>query len=155
MIIFWRFCRGWLVIRSIGKVFREGCCGRFLESCSPQLSFWRGARLLSGQSKGAVYRKSVTLEMSWKRGDDHYGPNFVHLESTCFSSPESRRFCSLDFKTTTSEEFAEYVASFGGNRVPVNFMWTTTEIIKWLEPFRKAWVSGQMSDFISMRGRWV
>jgi hypothetical protein len=79
------------------------------------------ARLLSAQSKGAVYRKSVSLEMSWKRGDDHYGPNFIHLESPCLSNPESGCFCSLDFKTTTSKEFAEYVASFGDNRVPVKF----------------------------------
>ena len=68
-----------------------------------------------------TYRKSVILEMSWKRGDYHYGPNFIHLESPCLSSSESGCFCSLDFKTTTSKEFAEYVASFADNRVPVKF----------------------------------
>ena len=34
-----------------------------------------------------VHRASITLEMSWKRGDDHFGPNFHHLESNCLSSP--------------------------------------------------------------------
>lgn len=59
--------------------------------------------------------------MSWKRGDDHYGPNFMHLELACPNNPEPGCFCSLDFKTTTSKEFADYVESFGSNRVPVKF----------------------------------
>ena len=77
--------------------------------------------LLSAVLLATVARKSVTLEMSWKRGDDHYGPNFIHLESPCLGSPESGCFCSLDFKTTTSKELAEYLASFVGKRVPVKF----------------------------------
>ena len=68
-----------------------------------------------------VHRESVALEMSWKRGDDHYGPKAIHLESTCLSNPEPGCFCSLDFKVTTSKEFADYVASFGTNKVPVKF----------------------------------
>lgn len=71
------------------------------------------ARLLRAQSNRSVYRKSVALEMSWKRGDDHYGPNFIHLESPCLSNPEPGCFCSHDFKITTSKEFADYVESIG------------------------------------------
>jgi hypothetical protein len=66
-------------------------------------------------------RKSVVLEMSWKRGDNHYGPNFITLESTCLSNSEPGCFCSLDFKTTVSKEFADYIESFGSNTVPVKF----------------------------------
>jgi hypothetical protein len=69
----------------------------------------------------AAYRKSVVIEMSWKRGDDHYGPNFIHLESACLSNPEPGCFCALDFKTTTSKEFADYVESFESHKVPVKF----------------------------------
>jgi hypothetical protein len=69
----------------------------------------------------AQSRKSAVLEMSWKRGDNHYGPNFIHLESACLSNPEPGCFCSLDFKTTTSKEFADYIDSFGSNKVPVKF----------------------------------
>jgi len=79
------------------------------------------ARLLLAQSKGAVYRKSVGLEMSWKRGDNYYGPNFIHLESACLSNPVPGCFCSLDIRATTSKEFADYIESFGSNRVPVKF----------------------------------
>lgn len=81
--------------------------------------------LLSAALVAAVgclaYRKSVILEMSWKRGDYHYGPNFIHLESACLSNPEPGCFCSLDFKTTTSKEFADYIESFGSKKVPVKF----------------------------------
>jgi hypothetical protein len=69
----------------------------------------------------ACNRKSVGLEMSWKRGDNHYGLNFVHLESSCLSNPEPGCFCSLDFKTTTPKEFADYIESFGSKKVPVKF----------------------------------
>jgi hypothetical protein len=109
------------VSRSTEKVIREGFLWSIFVVLFCAVLVPAVARLLSAQSKGAFYRKSVSLEMSWKRGDDHYGPNFIHLESPCLSSPESGCFCSLDFKTTTSKEFAEYVASFGGNRVPVKF----------------------------------
>ncbi len=78
-------------------------------------------RIAFGEGNGAVYRKTVVLEMSWKRGDDHYGPNFIYLESACLSNPEPGCFCSHDFKITTSKEFADYVESFGSNRVPVKY----------------------------------
>lgn len=67
------------------------------------------------------HRESVALEMSWKRGDEHYGPNFIHLESACLSNPEPGRFCALDFKATNSKEFADYIGSFGTKKVPVKF----------------------------------
>jgi hypothetical protein len=76
---------------------------------------------LLAQNNRAAYRKSVDLEMSWKRGDNHYGANFIHLESACLSNPEPGCFCSLDFKTTTSKEFADYIESFGSKKVPVKF----------------------------------
>lgn len=81
---------------------------------------WLVARRLLAQNR-TVHRESVPLEMSWKRGDDHYGSNFIHLESVCLSNPEPGCFCSLDFKATTSKEFADYVGSFGTNKVPVKF----------------------------------
>ena len=67
----------------------------------------------------ASHRESVALEMSWKRGDDHYGPNFIHLESGCLSNPETGWSCALDFKATTSKDFADYIGSFGTKKVPV------------------------------------
>jgi hypothetical protein len=65
--------------------------------------------------------KSMVLEMSWKRGDNHYGPNFISLESPCLSNSQSGCFCSMDFKATTSKEFADYIESFGSNKVPVKY----------------------------------
>ncbi len=98
--------------RSTGKLIREGLIWSTL------------GVLLSAALVAAVgclaYRKSVTLEMSWKRGDYHYGPNFIHLESACLSNPVPGCFCSLDI-TDTSKEFADYVESFGRNGVPVKF----------------------------------
>jgi hypothetical protein len=65
--------------------------------------------------------KTIALEMSWKRGDDHYGPNFVHLESVCVSNSQPGCFCSVDFKVTASKDFADYIESFGNNKVPVKY----------------------------------
>src|ERR1700690_771572 len=79
------------------------------------------ARLLLAQINRAINRKTVVLEMSWKRGDSYYGPNFINLESDCLSNSQPGCFCSLDFKTTTSKEFANYIASFGSNKVPVKY----------------------------------
>jgi hypothetical protein len=73
------------------------------------------------QSGGAAHRKTVTLEMSWKRGDSYYGPNFIHLESACLSNPEPGCFCSRDFTSTRTKEFADYIESFGSNKVPVKY----------------------------------
>jgi hypothetical protein len=101
------------VSRSTGKFIREGL-------------IWSNLGvLLSAALVAAVgclaNRKSVGLEMSWKRGDSYYGPNFIHLESACLSNSVPGCFCSLDIKTNTSKEFADYVESFGSNRVPVKF----------------------------------
>jgi hypothetical protein len=65
--------------------------------------------------------KNMVLEMSWKRGDNHYGPNFISLESPCLSNSQSACFCSMDFKATTFKDFADHIESFGGNKVPVKY----------------------------------
>lgn len=65
--------------------------------------------------------KSIILEMSWKRGDNHYGSNFIHLESACLSNSAPGCFCSADFKATSSKDFADYIESFGNNKVPVQY----------------------------------
>lgn len=79
------------------------------------------ARFVLAQVNGAVRRKTVILEMSWKRGDNYYGPNFIHLESPCLSSPFQGCSCFQDFKITRSQEFADYVASFEDKKVPVKY----------------------------------
>ena len=107
--------------RSTQRVIREGLIRPILAVLLSAPLGVAVACLLLARSNGAAYRKSVTLGMSWKRGDYHYGPNFIHLESACLSNPEPGCFCSLDLKTTTSKEFADYVESFGSNRVPVRF----------------------------------
>jgi len=61
--------------------------------------------------------KSMVVEMSWKRGDNHYGPKFISRESPCLSNSQSACFCSTDFKATTSN----YVESFGSSKVPVKY----------------------------------
>jgi hypothetical protein len=72
-------------------------------------------------SGGAGHRKTVTLEMSWKRGNSYYGPNFIHLESACLSNPEPGCFCVRDFTSTRTKEFADYIESFGSEKVPVKY----------------------------------
>jgi hypothetical protein len=66
-------------------------------------------------------RKTVALGMSWHRGDNNYGPNFIHLESWCLNNSAPGCFCSADFKITTSQEFADYIQSFGSDKVPVKY----------------------------------
>jgi hypothetical protein len=73
------------------------------------------------QNGGAAHRKTVTLEMSWKRGDSYYGPNFIHLESACQSNSEPGCFCARDFTSTRTTEFADYIESFGSKKVPVKY----------------------------------
>lgn len=107
--------------RSTGKVIREGLLWSIFGVVFSAVLVAASARLLLAQSNRVVYRKSVGLEMSWKRGDNHYGPNFIHLESACLSNPEPGCFCSLDIKATSSKEFADYMESFGSKRVPVKF----------------------------------
>ena len=67
-----------------------------------------------------------TLQMTWKRGDVLYGPDFIHLESRCTDlTAGTNCFCGMDFKVMSSSpnapEFAKYVQSFGTARVPVKF----------------------------------
>src|ERR1700735_934320 len=73
------------------------------------------------QSTAAAHRKTVTLEMSWERGDTYYGRNFIHLESACLSNPEAGCYCSRDFTSTRTKEFADYIESFGDKKVPVKY----------------------------------
>jgi hypothetical protein len=79
------------------------------------------AHFLLAQSNGAVHRRTVLLEMSWKRADPYYGPNFIQLESPCLGNTEPGCFCSHDFKITRTKEFADYVESFGNKKVPVKY----------------------------------
>jgi hypothetical protein len=74
------------------------------------------------QYSRAFQQRTMVLEMSWKRGDNSYGPNFVPLESPCASNPEPGCYCSVDFtRTNYSKEFADYVESFGNRKVPVKY----------------------------------
>lgn len=66
-------------------------------------------------------RKTVVLEMSWKRGNEVYGPNFVHLESPCQSSQDPGCYCAMDFTVTVSKDFGDYIQSFGSGKVPVRY----------------------------------
>jgi hypothetical protein len=65
------------------------------------------------------HRKTIILDMSWKRGDVHYGPDFIHLESSCLSNSEAGCYCANNF--TTSKEFADYIEAFGNKKVPVSY----------------------------------
>ncbi len=59
----------------------------------------------------------VTLWMQSQRGDPHYGPNFIELHTPCQNSEDCE--CTLSFKVINSPEFANYIASFGDDKVPV------------------------------------
>ena len=107
--------------RNASKVIREGLIWPFLGVLLLAGFVAAVTRVLLPRGNGAVDRKSVSLAMSWERGDNHYGPNFIHLESACLSNSQPGCFCDLDFKTTTSKEFADYIESFGSNRVPAKF----------------------------------
>lgn len=74
------------------------------------------------QNSRAFHSRTMVLEMSWKRGNNYYGPNFIHLESPCASNPEPGCYCSVDFtRTNYSKELADYVESFGNRKVPVKY----------------------------------
>jgi hypothetical protein len=73
------------------------------------------------QNGSAAHRKTVTLEMSWERGDSYYGPNFIHLALPCLSNPEPGCFCARNFTSTRTKEFADYIESFGSKKVPVKY----------------------------------
>jgi hypothetical protein len=66
---------------SVGKAARGGLIGPILGILLSAGLVAAVARLLLAQSNGAIYRNSVALEMSWKRGDNYYGPNYIHLAS--------------------------------------------------------------------------
>jgi hypothetical protein len=71
------------------------------------------------QGIDTLHRKTIVLDMSWKRGDVHYGPDFIHLESSCLSNSEAGCYCANNF--TTSKEFADYIEAFGNKKVPVSY----------------------------------
>ena len=48
--------------------------------------------------------KSVVLEMSWKRVDNHYGPNFISLEAPRLINSQPGCFCSVVFGVTASKD---------------------------------------------------
>jgi hypothetical protein len=62
--------------------------------------------------------QEITLWTAWQRGDTHYGPNYVQLYEHCQNPEEPHCECTIRF-ATTSREFADYIASFGKNEVPV------------------------------------
>jgi hypothetical protein len=62
---------------------------------------------------------TVTLSMEWARGDPHYGPNFILLSTPCQASVDVPCECTMQFKTINSQEFADYISSFGDGLVPV------------------------------------
>jgi hypothetical protein len=66
----------------------------------------------------------VTLRMNWAMGDNHYGPNFVSLQTKC-ANQASNCSCVMNFKVISSSSdstaFADYIRSFGKNEVPVTF----------------------------------
>jgi hypothetical protein len=61
----------------------------------------------------------VTLSMKWARGDHHYGPNFISLSTPCQASGDVPCECAMQFKVINSQEFADYISSFGDAPVPV------------------------------------
>ena len=63
----------------------------------------------------------VVLQMGWRRGDPFYGPNFIELNAPCPGSSDKRCECHTEFPVTRSQEFAEYVASFRDEPVPVTY----------------------------------
>jgi TonB family protein len=67
------------------------------------------------ESAGSI---PVTLWMQWQRGNNtRYGSNFVYLHTPCQNSEPCE--CSISFRATNSKEFADYISSFGENKVPV------------------------------------
>ena len=63
----------------------------------------------------------VTLQMEWHRGDLYYGPNFISMSAPCQSASFENCECHASFKNKTSDEFADYIASFQGRKVPVTY----------------------------------
>lgn len=63
----------------------------------------------------------VTLWMEWQRGGGRYGPNSVYLHTPCQDSEDGICECSMSFKIVNSSEFADYISSFGSNKVPVTY----------------------------------
>ncbi len=78
-----------------------------------------GAQTGSNAEQGAAQASTpVTLWMEWKRGNNaRYGSNFVYLHAPCQKSETCE--CTMSFKSINSQEFADYISSFGEDKVPV------------------------------------
>lgn len=80
----------------------------------------QGQNVQAGKTGGAMVDPTpVTLSMKWARGDPHYGPNFVWLSMPCQASGDVPCECTMQFKVINSQEFADYISSFGDAPVPV------------------------------------
>jgi TonB family protein len=69
-------------------------------------------------AQNTLTRAEVTLRMQWQRGDPHDGPNFIRLHEACQNSEESGCQCRVRF-ALNSAQFADYISSFDGDKVPV------------------------------------
>ncbi|HEY3972820.1 MAG TPA: hypothetical protein VGM18_07435 [Candidatus Sulfotelmatobacter sp.] len=75
----------------------------------------------SADATGGESISLVTLSMTWGRGGLHYGPNFIWLAAPCQKSFSVPCECAMNFKVIRSQEFAEYISSFGSAPVPVTY----------------------------------
>ena len=89
--------------------------GVILGLCSGEASGQLGAIDQRGLAQTPT---TVTLWMGWERGDPHYGHDVIRLRQPCQNSNEVGCVCRVRF-ATRSPQFADYIASFGENKVPV------------------------------------
>jgi len=110
------------------KRFKPKILGRFIATLAlilvPVLTAGQVSQSPSTALNGpAITPMKVTLWMEWQRGDPHYGPNFIQLRQPCQNSAEIGCTCGVRFATRTTE-FADYIASFRENKVPVVYQVT-------------------------------
>lgn len=104
--------------RSPGKIYSE-----LLLTFVTVIVFLFGCATGQTDAKGSsaqntLTRAEVTLRMQWQRGDPQDGPNFIRLHEACQNSEESGCQCRVRF-ALNSAQFADYISSFGGDKVPV------------------------------------
>lgn len=91
----------------------------------PCLATHSCAQASDGAQKKPTRSVSVMLSMDWTRGDAHYGPDFIQLNSPCQRQAEKPCVCVADFKVVSSSanpaEFANYATSFEHGKVPVTY----------------------------------
>lgn len=92
--------------------------------------------------------------MDWTRGDAHYGPDFIQLNSPCQRQAEKPCVCVADFKVVSSSanpaEFANYVTSFEHGKVPVTFEVRYSAEGLFLGLDYCVWAIGRVTGFIPM-----